>query len=104
MEVSANALRASERSAEVRREQAKTVRGRLREKVEENVEEIWDAFNAGLKSEDERVRLVAAQAVLAEAYGRPAQAIVGDPDQPVAFILESVLARVRGDGATDGAL
>lgn len=85
----------AERSIETRREQAKSVRDRLREQVEANADRIWDAFSTGLDSEDERTRIGAAQAALAEAYGRPAQAIVGDPDKPVSFELVSMLQRVR---------
>jgi hypothetical protein len=84
-------------SGEARRELGKTVRERLREKVEENVEKVWSAFEVALGSEDERTRVVAAVAVLAEAYGRPPQAIVGDPERPVAFVLDSLLARARSE-------
>jgi hypothetical protein len=42
-----------------------------------------------------RTRVGAAQALLAEAYGRPAQAIIGDPEKPVAFVLDSLLARAQ---------
>jgi hypothetical protein len=85
------------RSGEARREQGKSVRERLREKVEREVELVWQAFEAGLTSEDERVRVAAASALLAEAYGRPAQAIVGDPERPVSFVLDSLLARARAE-------
>ena len=73
------------RSGEKRREQAKSVRDRLREKVEKEFRTIEDAFNAGLSSEDERVRVFTAQALLAEAYGKPAIAIVGEEDRPLVF-------------------
>ena len=82
-------------SGEARREQGKSVRARLREKVEENVELVWAAFRDGLEAVDEegnadsRGRVAAASALLAEAYGKPAVALVGDPDQPVSFILAS---------------
>lgn len=72
-------------SGEVRREQAKSVRDRLREKVEEEFQTIAEAFDAGLSSEDERVRVLTAQALLAEAYGKPAVAIVGDEERPIVF-------------------
>ena len=42
-----------------------------------------------LLAEDERTRFTAAVAVLAEAYGRPQQSIVGDIDKPVSFIVRS---------------
>lgn len=92
-QVSANARRAAERSAEVRREQVKSVRDRLRERVEEQFELIWSALRDGLEAvgsdgdPDARTRISAAQAVLAEAYGRPAQAtkveLTGVEDAPV---------------------
>jgi hypothetical protein len=82
-------------SGEARREQVKTVRDRLREKVEDNVEMVWAAFESGMTSDDERAQIAAATAVLAEAYGRPAVSIIGDPNQPVSFVLESLLARAR---------
>lgn len=88
-------------SGETRREQAKSVRDRLRERVEEQVELVWSAFLDGLQATTEdgaadvRTRVGAAQALLAEAYGRPPQAIVGDPEKPVAFVLDSLLARAR---------
>jgi hypothetical protein len=81
-------------SGEVRREQAKSVRDRLREKVEEQFELVWAAFEAGLLSEDERARVAAAVAALDQAYGRPPVSIEGG-DQPVAIILGSLLQRAR---------
>lgn len=81
-------------SVETRREQSKSVRDRLRERVEENVDRIWAAFESGLASDDERVQIVAATSLLAEAYGKPAVAITGG-DQPVTFQLVSLLAQVR---------
>ncbi len=88
---------ASARGVARRREQAKTVRDRLREKVEADFETLWSAFESGLVSDDERTRLASAVALLAEAYGRPPVAIVGDPDRPVSFVLDSLLARARGE-------
>lgn len=88
-------------SAEVRREQGRSVRDRLREKVEANADTIWTAFHDGLTSDDERLRVGAAQAVLAEAYGRPPQAIVGDVDQPVSFVVRSAFSQPSDD---DGGL
>jgi hypothetical protein len=86
-------------SGEARREAGKTVRERLRERVEEDVERIWSAFEVALDSEDERTRVAAAVAVLAEAYGRPPQALIGDPDQPVAFTIVSAFADRRDGGS-----
>ena len=83
------------RSGEVRREQAKSVRDRLREKIEEQFELVWSAFESGMLSEDERARITAAVSALDQAYGRPPQSIVGDEEQPVTFVLASLLQRAR---------
>ena len=88
------------RSGEVRREQGKSVREKLREKVEANADKLWSAFEAGLSSDDERAQLAAAVSVLAEAYGRPPQAIIGDPEQPVAFTVVSAFSGSRNGGAS----
>jgi hypothetical protein len=67
-------------SGEVRREQAKSVRERLREKIEAEADEVWrvyrDAFDAtdGEGDSDHRARLASVEGVLAQAYGKPAQA------------------------------
>jgi hypothetical protein len=88
-------------SGEVRREQAKSVRDRLREKVETEAEEVWrvyrDAFDAqtGQGEADHRARLASVEGVLAQACGRPAQTIVGDGEQPMTFVLASLLQRAR---------
>lgn len=87
------------RSGEVRREQAKTVRQRLREQVEAEFGRVWQAFEAGLDSDDAREKLAAAVALLAEAYGKPATTIAGDVAQPVRFIVQSAFA--AHDEATD---
>jgi hypothetical protein len=76
-------------SAAARQERAKHVRERLQLQVEKRFEEVAGALFDALGSEDERLRVRAATALLAEAYGNPATAIVGDGDQPVTFILES---------------
>jgi hypothetical protein len=82
-------------SGEVRREQAKSVSDRLREKIEEQFELVWDALESGLLSEDQRARVTAAVAALDQAYGRPPQSIGGDDEQPVTFVLASLLHRAR---------
>ena len=82
------------------------MRERLRDRVEENVERIWAAFESGLTSDDERTRIAAAVAVLAEAYGKTPQAIVGDEERPIEFrIVSAFEARIaaasqleEGDG------
>jgi hypothetical protein len=85
------------RSVEVRREQAKSVRDLLREKVEREFEVIEGVIDAGLRAPDVRDRVATLVALLAEAYGRPPVAIVGDPDQPVRFELVSAFGRLEGD-------
>ncbi len=86
------------RSGEVRREQGKSVRDRLREQVEEHFELIWSAFESGLLSDDERAKIAAAVSVLAEAYGRPAQRteLTGADGGPVelAAVRERLVARL----------
>jgi hypothetical protein len=93
--------RGGKRSGEVRQEQAKSIRDRLREQVEQEFELVWQAFRDGLEAVDDagqpdvRVRVVSAQALLAESYGRPPQAIVGDSDKPVSFVLQSAFAALE---------
>lgn len=104
---------------EVRREQGKSVRDRLREKVEEDAELLWDAFEDGLTAvlpngaPDGRTRFAAAQAVLAEAYGRPPQAVgvavAGPGGGPIeidvpAESVRQALEILAKQGALDGAL
>jgi hypothetical protein len=80
-------------SAEVRLERAKHVRERLQQRVERNFEEVWQVFVRALKSDDERVQLRAAMGLLAEAYGNPGTALVGDSDKPIKFVIERAFAR-----------
>ncbi len=42
------------------------------------------------KSDDERVRLGAIQAALDRGWGRPTQAIAGDPEQPHRLVVEII--------------
>jgi len=100
--------KAGVRSGETRREQAKSVRDRLREKVEEEFEKVWQAFADSLEAvtpdgaKDFRARCAAAQAVLIEAYGRPAQAIIGDVDKPLQFILQSAFGETNPHALEEG--
>lgn len=91
-------------SVEVRREQAKSVRDRLRERVEDRFEDVWSAFEDGLVAlsdgePDARTRLAAATALLSEAYGKPAVAITGDADRPLSFIVQSAFAAATEEEA-----
>lgn len=89
------AREAGVKSGESRREAAKTVRQRLRQKVEEHVEDVWAAFRDALTATDDegapdmRTRLVAAQALLAESYGKPAITLEGNEEKPLRFIVRS---------------
>lgn len=80
---------------------AKTVRQRIAERLEAEADELWRVFREAFDATqddgapDHRARLAAAEGALAQAFGRPAQEIIGDPDQPVAIILGSLLARAR---------
>jgi hypothetical protein len=85
-------------SMAARQERAKHVRERLQRRVEQRFEEVAGALFDALGSDDERLRVRAATALLAEAYGNPATAIVGDGDKPVTFVLESAFRRPDGDG------
>ena len=91
------------RSGEVRRDQAKSVRDRLRDKVEANAETVWAAFFDGLTatttdgSPDFRARFHAASSLLAEAYGKPIQ-----PTHEQAGTIINIVRPPRGEpGETD---
>jgi hypothetical protein len=86
-------------SAEVRLQRAKHVRERLQQRVERHFEDVWGVFERALKSESEAVQLKAAMGLLAEAYGNPATALIGDSDAPVKFVIESAFSN-----ATNGEL
>src|SRR5262245_57528159 len=82
-------------SGEKRREQAKTVRDLLRDKVEAEMDAIWSGYEEALDATttyvtkdgelrtvpDYRTRLAAREALLTQAYGRPAVSIetTGEP-------------------------
>jgi hypothetical protein len=99
-------------SGEVRRAQAKSVRERLRERVEEEMERVWTVFAEGLdattgyvngegewvEKPDTRTRVTSASALLAEAYGRPPVQLVGDGDRPLSVVLGSAFA-AEGDAS-----
>ena len=53
-------------------------------------DELVQALLALTKSDDERVRLGAVQAALDRGWGRPTQAIAGDPGQPVRLTVEII--------------
>ena len=85
------------RSGEVRREQAKSVRERLKEKVEANVELVWQAYHDGLTATtpdgtpDYRARFNAADAVLNQTHGKPAQSLVID-EAPRTIVFRTAFA------------
>ena len=91
------------RSGEVRREQAKSVRDRLRDKVEANADTVWAVYFDGLTatspdgSPDFRARFHAASSLLAEAYGKPVQ-----PTHEQAGTIINIIRPPRGaPGETD---
>ncbi len=59
-------------------------------------DELVGALLALTKSDDERVRLGAIQAALDRGWGRPTQAISGDPEQPNRLIVEIIDPTRRG--------
>lgn len=64
----------------MRRERKKTARDFLRDKVEANVQRIWDVYDQGLDAysdgePDVKVRTNTAKELLAEAYGKPTQRV-----------------------------
>src|SRR5215216_4450265 len=67
------------RSGEARRELAKNARQRLREEVEHEHELIWQGYREALEAThadgkpDYRTRVMARDALLAQAYGKPVQ-------------------------------
>jgi Family of unknown function (DUF5763) len=77
------------RSGQSRRELGKSVRQRLQEKVEEHAEEIWQAYYGGLTATnaegepDARARFQAADALLAQAYGKPLQPTTSESSQTI---------------------
>lgn len=96
----------SSRGVEARRELAMAPRERLRRLMEEDVE-LWKlirgafvgALEADSPDEAKEFRVRTAEALLRQAYGREPVAIVGDPDQPVSFVLDSLIARARTEAA-----
>jgi hypothetical protein len=93
-------------SGESRRALSSSARERLRRLADQDEElwarlraAYWDGLEAVLAdgSPDVRTRVMTAGAFLAESYGKPAQAIVGDGDQPVTFVLASLLQRARDE-------
>jgi hypothetical protein len=77
-------------------------RERLRRLADED-QEFWERLKAAYKdgldavdpdgNPDFRARVMTAGAFLAEAYGKPPQALIGDGEKPLRFVLESAFAR-----------
>jgi len=88
-----------------------SARERLRRIADEDAD-MWEklraAYRDGLNatnpdgSPDYRTRVAAAGAFLAEAYGRPAQAIIGDVDKPLQFILQSAFGETNQHAIEEG--
>ncbi len=60
---------------------------RLKEMARAKTAEAFAVVVAAMSDPDKRIALAAAQTVLDRGYGKPAQAIVGDADQPVAMAI-----------------
>ena len=75
-----------------RREQAKSVRDRLRDRVEREFERVWAAYSDGLEavdsdgSRDFRARSLTASQLLAEAYGKPVQPTENHSGPPIVIV------------------
>jgi len=80
--------RGGKRSVEARREQAKSLRQRIAEKLEADADEIYDAFRNAWREGDWH----AAVAAFNQAFGSPPVAIVGDEERPVSFQVVSAFA------------
>jgi hypothetical protein len=87
-------------SAEVRKERARHVRERLQQRVEKHFESVWSVFERALESDDEKTQLRAAAILLAEAYGQPGTALIGDSDKPVQIVIESSFGTSENGEAT----
>jgi hypothetical protein len=72
-EVLAAVTAATERSAEVRAERAKSPREILAERALAKIDKIAAAYETAVEDKDPRVRYQAASAFLAEAFGKPIQ-------------------------------
>jgi hypothetical protein len=65
-----------------------SVRDRLRARVEAAADEVWRVYREALDARgdggdpDHRARLASVEGLLAQAYGRPPQAMVGSGEQP----------------------
>src|SRR5262249_59548285 len=73
------------RANEVRRERAKSFRQRLAEKLEAEADEVFQSFARAYREGDWR----AAQAIIREAFGQPAQHFEGN--QTVTVVVPSVV-------------
>ena len=59
----------------------------IRALARENAEKALGVFIADLESDDAKIRQGAAKEILDRAYGKPAQAIVGEADQPLRMVI-----------------
>lgn len=71
--------------------------GRVRELAAAHTDEAIAALVAGLQSNDERIRIAAATALLDRAYGKPTQAIAGDPELPPVIPHQAIVRFVKPD-------
>ena len=62
----------------------------IKEAFQKHGKALVKALLALTKSTADRVRLGAIQAALDRGYGRPAQAVAGDPEQPSRLVVEII--------------
>ena len=96
------------RAAKIREEKL-TVRGRLARIAEEEAHSIAGVFLEAMRAEDEQgrpdhaARVRAATAFLAEAFGRPVQAVRDETERPVEVVYSSTVLDVLMSGEVQDA-
>ena len=85
--VSENARKAARRSGEARRERARSFRERLAQELNDRAEELVDSL---LEAGKDDWRAITAG--LDQAFGKPAQTIAGDVDQPLTIVVRSAFS------------
>jgi hypothetical protein len=98
-----NAREMQQRSAEARRQAGRTVRQRLAEKIEADADKLYAAFQKAYREGDWR----AADAVLTQAFGRPAAELeltLGAGSAPMQVVVESCFALEEPEDADPGVL
>ena len=81
-------------------ERNKGIQERLAEHAEERAEEILAAYDAGLRSDDARVRVQSAEALLTRVFGRPTERIETEHKAPLGRLTnltETELRKLRAE-------